>query len=312
MVTIKIDKKTLEGIQEEYKDFIQERNIGYIMFVIKTPTNIITAYDNKKGGTYKVTIQGENDTELAKKYSLTPALFPKKVKKNKESLFYIDVDQQIGSDEVGTGDFFGPIIVCASYVDLETMKIIKESLIKDSKKLTDQKIKEIIPTLLKKVHFQCLTVNNEKYNSLVDSGCNLNKIKALSHNHVLLRLHERCPYVKSVYVDQFTPEDKYYEYLNNLDFVERDIVFKEKGETYFPSVALASCIARYRFLQEMENLSKKYGMKFPLGAGIEVDDFAIEFVKKYGVQELKKVAKLNFKNYKKVLEALGISQEPTN
>ena len=51
MVTIKIDKKTLEGIQEEYKDFIQERNIGYIMFVIKTPTNIITAYDNKKGGT---------------------------------------------------------------------------------------------------------------------------------------------------------------------------------------------------------------------------------------------------------------------
>ena len=49
MITIKVDKAILEQIENEYKDYIVNRNIGYIIFVAKTPTNIITAYENKKG-----------------------------------------------------------------------------------------------------------------------------------------------------------------------------------------------------------------------------------------------------------------------
>ena len=79
-------------------------------------------------------------------------------------------------------------------------------------------------------------------------------------------------------------------------------IFKEKGESYFPSVALASCIARYYFLEQMEFLSKKIGEKIPLGASKEVDEFAKRYLEKYGLEELKKICKVSFKNFKQLTE----------
>ena len=50
----------------------------------------------------------------------------------------------------------------------------------------------------------------------------------------------------------------------------------------------------------MNELNKKYNMTFPYGASTVVDDFTQEFIKKYGKEELIKVCKKNFKNYKKL------------
>lgn len=301
MITIKVTKETLDQIEKEYYDNITERNVGYILFAIKTNENIITAYDNKKKSQFKVTIQGENAIELAKKYSYCPEALPKKQKNEKDTLLFLDVDQQIGSDEVGTGDFFGPIVVCAAYVDHDTMKVIYEYGISDSKTFSDTKIKEIVPLILKKVHFVCKILTPEKYNSLQEKGCNMNKIKSIMHNYVLLKLHARCPYVKNVYMDQFTPGDKYYEYLHgSVPVVLKNIIFREKGELHFPSVALASCIARYTFLQEIDFINKKYNIKIPLGAGSNVNDFAKKFIAKFGIEEFNKITKKNFKNYLEV------------
>ncbi len=302
MITIKVDKETLSQIENDYGAFITDRNIGYILFVARTDTNIITAYENKKGVSFKVTIQGENHIEIAKKYCDDPLLFPKKKKENKESLYFIDVDAQIGSDEVGTGDFLAPIVVCAAFVDHDAMKILEELDIKDSKKLSDEKILEIVPQLLKKVHYEYKVLSNERYNNAYEKGFNINKIKCILHNHVLLELHKRCPYVKNVYVDQFTPEENYYKALEGINTVEKGIIFKEKGETYFPSVALASCIARYYLLSEVDFIGKKIGMKIPLGAGKEADEFAKKYVEKFGLENFKNFCKANFRNYKDLVE----------
>ena len=98
------------------------------------------------------------------------------------------------------------------------------------------------------------------------------------------------------------PSDKYYEYLAplNQENVLHDIVFREKGEMYFPSIALASNIARYSFLVYMNDLGKKYGCKIPLGAGKDVNDFATKFIDKFGIDEFNKIVKKNFKNYNEV------------
>jgi len=297
MITIKVDEQTLKIIEQDYSGFIESRNIGYILFVIKTDKNIITAFNNKKGVTFKVTVQGDNAVSIAQKYSKSILLVSKKEKQAKESPFYINVDQQIGSDEVGTGDLLGPMVVCAAYCDHETMKLINDYEIKDSKKLTDDKILEIVPLLLKKIHYEYKVLSNERYNDAIKKGFNMVKVKCVLHNFVLTRLHERCPYVHNIYVDQFTPKDNYYAYLAGIGNVTENIVFKEKGETYFPSVALGSCIARYYFLIEMQYLSKKYQMKFPYGAGEKVDDFSKIFIKKYGFEEFAKIAKQNFRNF---------------
>ncbi len=302
MVTIKVDIETLNKIRNDFKDFIIGERIGYIIFVAKTSDYVITAYDNKKKNTYKITIQGEDPLTLALKYSDEPLSFPKKKEIVKESPYFLDVNAQIGSDEVGTGDFLGPVVVCAAYCDNETMKFINEYAITDSKKISDKQILSFVPLLIKKVHYEAKILTIEKYNSAHSKGFNLNQMKAILHNYCLLKLHARVPYVNNVYVDQFVNEDKYYEYLKGLSKIQKGIIFKEKGETYFPSVALASCIARYLFLQEIDSINKKYNVSVPLGAGEKVDLFSKAFINKFGIEEFNKIAKKSFANYKKVVD----------
>jgi len=67
------------------------------------------------------------------------------------------------------------------------------------------------------------------------------------------------------------------------------------------AVASASILARAEFLKQLKILSEKYGMNFPKGAGQNVINFANEFVKKFGKDELKNVAKLHFKTTKQIL-----------
>ena len=50
----------------------------------------------------------------------------------------------------------------------------------------------------------------------------------------------------------------------------------------------------------MDLLSKKYGMEIPYGASKKVTEFAKKFVNKYGFDELDKVVKKNFANYKEL------------
>ena len=56
------------------------------------------------------------------------------------------------------------------------------------------------------------------------------------------------------------------------------------------------------FIKEMDKISKMLGAPVPKGAGIKVDEFGREIVKKYGKDILKKTAKLNFKNTDKILK----------
>ncbi len=53
----------------------------------------------------------------------------------------------IGCDEVGVGDFFGGLVAVACYVKPSNISYLKELGVKDSKKLTDEKMQEIFPEL---------------------------------------------------------------------------------------------------------------------------------------------------------------------
>ena len=84
----------------------------------------------------------------------------------------------------------------------------------------------------------------------------------------------------------------------------KDITFSTKGELKYISVALASCIARYTFLREMGKLKEAYKEDIPFGAAAAVDNFAIKFAKKHGIEELNKITKQNFVNYSNVVSHL--------
>jgi ribonuclease HIII len=130
----------------------------------------------------------------------------------------------------------------------------------------------------------------------------MNAIKARLHNQAFLHMKKAHPEIDHLYLDQFCSPDNYYQYISVDKEKVNGITFREKGESAYPSIALGSIISRYSFILKMDELNKKYHTHIPYGAGNKVNDFAKSFVKKYGIKELEKIVKKNFKNYKEIID----------
>ena len=298
--TIKADQKRYEEIKKFYSSFTVPFRGEYIDYVARYNNAIITGYDSKKQS-HKIVFSGENPLEEYSRWEIVEEEVKEVKKKTTPSKSWVDVDDQVGSDEVGVGDFLGPMIVVATYITKDDIKLLKELGVKDSKKLTDDKIRKIGEILSKKIEYSKLTLTNERYNELIAKD-NINALKAKMHNRALYNLVNKHPEVVGVYVDQFVSKAKFYEYLNDPDEnVVKDISFMTKGESIYPSVAAASIIARYAFLLEMDALNAKYDTVIPLGAGSKVNAFAKKFIQEHGITEFNKIAKKNFANYKEVI-----------
>ena len=225
----------------------------------------------------------------------------KKEMKDKESFNY-DAYSTIGSDEVGTGDYFGPVVVCATFVSKDMTEYLHKLKVTDSKKITDDYIKKIAPILIEKVPYSAFILSNKEYNTLNHEEVNLNKIKAVLHNKVLVNMVEKnLPYDKIV-VDEFTPPKSYFNYINDVPRKVTNITFTPKAEVKCLSVACASIISRYIFLREMHKMSEELGKEVPKGAGKVVDIFAQNIVDEKGIDALNNYVKLNYKNTSKLKE----------
>lgn len=210
----------------------------------------------------------------------------------------------IGSDEVGTGDFFGPIVVTATYVSKENIDFLIDLGVRDSKKITDDKIKKIAPDIIKKIPYSTFILTNTSYNKNWSEDLNMNKIKAILHNKVLCTIKNKNFDYDKIVVDQFVYPKKYYEHIKDASEKVTDITFMTKAEDQCLSVAAASIISRYIFLGEMKKLSEEMNIEIPKGAGPNVDEVGIKIAKEYGFNKLKDIAKLNFKNKDKIKAGL--------
>lgn len=227
----------------------------------------------------------------------------KKVQDKKDNIKeeYVPTNKPaIGSDEVGTGDYFGPIVVTASFVSKENQQFLIDLGVKDSKKITDEKILEIAPKIIEKIPHSTLIFDNESYNKYHTDDINMNKIKAILHNKVLLNLIKKEYPYEQIIIDQFVNPKKYYEYIKDAKEVVKNITFFTKAEDKFLCVAASSIISRYVFLKKMDELSKEIGIEIPKGAGDKVDEVAKEIVEKFGFEKLSSISKLNFKNTEKL------------
>ena len=306
----KISDNTKEKMIEYYEDKKRINTPPYAIFQAEEGGTIITLYESGKvmfqGLSADIDANMWKETEMFLNNGKAPEETKKKEKAKKDEkelyeerkkYYYIN---SIGSDEVGTGDYFGPIIVTATFVDKENIEFLEELGVRDSKKLTDQKILEVVPKIIKKIPYETIIFTNEEYNN---SDYNMNKIKAIMHNKALLSLlkKENFNYDKVV-IDQFCHPRNYFGYLKESNNVFRKIDFTTKAEDKCLSVACGSLISRYVFIKEMEKLSKKIGKTIPKGASVKVDEFGKELVRNKGKDILKYIAKLNFKNTEKILK----------
>ena len=299
-IVIKVNDEIKQKMIEYYKDKVRPKKIPYVVFQAEEEDTVITMYESGK-----VMFQGKSADVDASMWGIALEETKKdKDKINKEELKYYN-SSSIGSDEVGTGDYFGPIVVTATYVNKKDIKKLEELGVGDSKKITDDKILKIAPKLIKIVKYKSQILTNKEYNEKYSKDINMNKIKSIMHNKVLYELvnSEKLDY-DYIIVDEFAREARYYEYLKDIKSIQRGITFLTKAEDKNLAVASASIISRYIFLKEFYKLSDELHIPLPKGAGKDVDTIGEEIVEKYGEEKLKDIAKLNFKNTERILHTM--------
>jgi len=294
---IKVSDKTREKLIKFYEDKKRDKVIPYVVFQAQDGDTVVTLYESGK-----VMFQGVSadiDSNMWRDIDGQEKVDKVAVKEQEKKYYY---SSAIGSDEVGTGDYFGPIVVTSAYVSKEDVEFVEKLGIRDSKKITDDTILKIAPQLVKKIKYKSLILSNAEYNEKHKLS-NINKIKAIMHNKVLWRMtHEENLEYDYIIVDEFAKENRYYEYLNGNPNIQRDITFITKAEDKNLAVAAASVISRYIFLKEFDKLSDSLHIPLPKGAGKDVDTIGKEVVEKYGKEKLKEIAKYDFANTARILD----------
>ena len=299
-VVIKINDEVKEKMIEYYKDKKRDKVIPYTVFQAKDEDTVITMYESGK-----VMFQGPSaDVDAAMWGTVLSNTKEKKEEQKKLDEKYYNCSA-VGSDEVGTGDYFGPIVVTATYVSRDNVKYLEDLGIRDSKKVTDEFILKVTPELIKKIPYRSIILTNKEYNKKYSTNLNMNKIKAVMHNKVLYQIMtELKPEVDYIIVDEFAREARYYDYIKDVPNIQRGITFVQKAEDKNLAVGAASIISRYIFLKEYAKLQDEVGIPLPKGAGPNVDEAGEELVNKYGEEKLKEVAKYNFRNTQRILKTL--------
>jgi len=207
----------------------------------------------------------------------------------------------IGTDESGKGDYFGPLVVAGVFLPDRQQRVLAELGVKDSKKFSDNRVRELALLIKKGYKHSLVVIGPEKYNELYTKLRNLNRLLAWAHSRAIENILEEV-HCSLCITDQFG--DKSYV-LNALMKRGKNIelVQKPKAEEDM-AVAAASILARAEFLRRLHFLSQDVGMDLPKGASSLVDEAGLRLVKLQGIQVLDKVVKKHFKITKRILASL--------
>lgn len=288
--TLILTPEQVKIISKQYEQFSIPHTNNYTLFRAKYKSCTLTIYKTRT-----LLLQGTNDNEV---YNDVCKLLDLKVVKSIEKELLESIEfSSVGSDEVGTGDFFGPIVVASCKVKSNDIEFLNGLGVKDSKELSDDKILEIAPIIMDKMQHSIHILDNLKFNYLTfKCNINMNKIKAIMHNSVLRKLISKIDKYDEVIIDAFCSPKKYFEYLKDEPKVLSTVKLIEKAENKYLCVACASIIARYTFLKEFDKLSNEVGFEVPKGAGPRVDAAIEKLYHLKGLKYFYNVAKCNFKN----------------
>ena len=229
-ITLKVCDKTKNEMIEFFDDLKREKTPPYAVFQAKDGDTVVTLYESGK-----VVFQGL-DADLCSDFWIATEKInsgkaeatdsrERKEKEKTTKVIPLRINS-IGSDEVGTGDYFGPIVVTASYVSKDNIDFLLDLGVKDSKKLTDQQILKIVPSIIKKIPYTTFVLSNKQYNEMYGDNMNMNKMKAILHNKVLSNFSNKDKYnYDYIVVDQFENPKSYYNHLSEAKFKVYNITF---------------------------------------------------------------------------------------
>jgi len=199
---------------------------------------------------------------------------------------------RIGIDESGKGDYFGPLVIAAVYVNAESEPDLRLMEVRDSKRISDGRILEMAPDIRQACKHSVVAIGPQRYNELYAKIRNLNRLLGWGHARALENLLEQVD-CGLVIADQFGDERFVRSALLEKGKQVR-LIQKPKAETDL-AVAAASILARAEFLLRLKRLSEDVGTSLPKGASSAVELAARMDLKKHGKDRLATIAKMHFK-----------------
>ncbi|MDD3662018.1 MAG: ribonuclease HIII [Candidatus Dojkabacteria bacterium] len=205
-------------------------------------------------------------------------------------------EARVGSDEAGKGDFFGPLVVCAVFVESgEMFDELRRLGVKDSKLISDDRAITLRQQITGLTAGCEVVVSPADYNREYPVVRNVNVLLAGKHAEAVSLLEKKVGKgrIPVVVIDQFSKDPGRI----NVAFAEKGLIMPVRqmhhGERDL-AVATASICARGRFLLALREMEDRYDMEFPKGAS-HVIPAGKEFIARYGHGALGNVAKLSFK-----------------
>lgn len=213
----------------------------------------------------------------------------------------------IGTDEAGKGDFFGPLVSAAVFVDSSLGAQLKRLGVRDSKTMSDRTARRLASEIRRLVGKRAAITliapkrYNELYSQMRSEGKNLNTLLAWGHARSIEDLLLNGLRPAFIVVDQFA-DTRYMEQKILADTRQSGlpIVQFPKAEADI-AVAAASVLARDGFLEWLEVHGRQLGRPLPKGASQTVVNTAREMVASHGPDSLREYAKTSFKTMQAVL-----------
>lgn len=207
---------------------------------------------------------------------------------------------RIGLDESGKGDYFGPLVIGAVYVDESTEERLIRMGVRDSKRIAENRIMELAEEIKLLCPHSVVSIGPKRYNELYDEIKNLNVLLAWGHARALENVLGSVDCGLAV-ADQFGDESFL---LNALLKKGRQIRLEQRPRAEQDvAVAAASILARAEFVKRMEQLSRRVGKPLPKGASDPmIITMGREIVQKGGRSALAEIAKLHFKTTQAVMK----------
>jgi ribonuclease HIII len=215
----------------------------------------------------------------------------------------------IGTNEAGKGDYFGPLVCAACYLDADVTRTLRALGVRDSKSLSDRRIRTLAGQIRAHLpgRFAVVTLGPPRYNSLYEElrseGKNLNSLVAWGHARGIQDLFDHGVRAEYAVIDKFADERYLHERLRK-DTRRGDMRLEHRTKAESDvAVAAASILARDRFAGWLDKASKTLGTTLPKGAGPQVITTARALVAAHGPDILRQYAKVSFKTTRAVLES---------
>lgn len=283
------------------------RTVPYARFAFESDKCNVVFYESGK-----LVAQGKGAQEFIE-FILEPEVL-KQAKLGYEAVLNPDLLlPRFGVDESGKGDFFGPLCIAGVYVNEAVIHSWKDFGVRDSKNVSsDKKISELADKIRKTPGcvVDTVTIGNEAYNRLYAKMKTVNAMLAWGHARVIENLmgkrYQMNPPPVRAMSDQFAASKSVLEKALMAGGREIEFVQRHKAEEDL-AVAAASILARDEFVKGLAKLETQFALKFPKGAGTNVDAAAKQFVETRGAGELAKVSKTHFRT---ALRAQGLPEPP--